>query len=138
MDKDLEKAPTTKHRKRARDRLLAGANLNQSNATVFAEPAPGTEPVLDSSGVTVDRLRYEEEQAYYNELYLLAPVGYFLVGFDSQILQANLVGAAMLGIERVNAPAHHFRSFIAPGFLHDYDRLLLCCLPLTRCAIRGQ
>ncbi|MES2018954.1 MAG: EAL domain-containing protein [Pseudomonadota bacterium] len=138
MDKDLDPAPTTKHRKRAGDRLLA-----QRGATVFAEPPPGCQPVLDSSGVSVERLRYEEEQAYYNELYLLAPVGYFLVGFDSQILQANLVGAAMLGIERAHAPAHHFRAFIAPGFLHDYDRLLgralnsaeprQCRLEMRRC-----
>ncbi len=76
---------------------------------------------VDPCGVTVARLRYEEEQAYYNELYLLAPVGYFLVGFDGVILQANLVGADMLGIPRLQTGQQHFRSFISPSFLPDFD-----------------
>lgn len=37
------------------------------------------------SGVSAERLRHEQEQARYNDLYLLAPVGYFVVGFDGRI-----------------------------------------------------
>jgi diguanylate cyclase (GGDEF)-like protein/PAS domain S-box-containing protein len=91
---------------------------------VFAQPLPGCEPVLDSSGVSVERLRYEEEQAYYNDLYLLAPVGYFVVGLDSSILQVNLVGADMLGIARAAPGTHRFRSYISPGFLPDFERFI--------------
>ena len=77
--------------------------------------------VVDVSGVTLDRLRYEEEQAYYNDLYLLSPVGYFIVAFDQAILQANLVGAEMLGIARTGTQAHRLRSFVSRSYLPDFD-----------------
>ena len=111
---------------------------------VFAEPPAGCEPVLDSSGVTLARLRYEEEQSYYNDLYLLAPVAYFVVGLDSSILQVNLVGADMLGIARAASLTHRFRSFISPGFLPDFERFISralnsaevrqCRLQMQRCS----
>jgi hypothetical protein len=44
------------------------------------------------SGVSPERLRHEQEQAHFNELYLLAPVGYFVVAFDGRILQSNVAG----------------------------------------------
>ena len=124
MDKELDPAPKAKPRKRAGDRLPAGTRIGYRPSPVFAELQAGSEPLLDSSGVTVDRLRYEQEQAYYNELYLLAPVGYFLLAFDSKILQVNLVGADMLGIGRVGCGGHCFRAYVSPGFLHDFERLV--------------
>jgi diguanylate cyclase (GGDEF)-like protein/PAS domain S-box-containing protein len=124
MDKELDPAPKVKARKRAADRLPAGAHLGVRPSAVFAELQAGAAPLLDTSGVTVARLRYEQEQTYYNELYLLAPVGYFLLGFDSTILQVNLVGADMLGIARVGCGAHSFRAFVSPGFVPDFDRLI--------------
>ncbi len=90
----------------------------------LAEPAPWSEraaPDIAPCGVTVERLRYEEEQAYFNELHLLAPIGYFLVGFDGTILQANLAGAEMLGIARTACAQYRFRSFIEPASLADFD-----------------
>ncbi|HEY0490499.1 MAG TPA: EAL domain-containing protein [Telluria sp.] len=78
-------------------------------------------PVVDASGVTMARLRQEEECCYYNDLYLLAPVGYFVVAFDQSILQANLVGADMLGIPRANPRGHRLRSFISSSYLPDFD-----------------
>ncbi|MDL2353815.1 MAG: EAL domain-containing protein [Pseudomonadota bacterium] len=73
---------------------------------------PAAEPLMDSSGISVERKRRDDEAAYFNELYLLAPVGYFVLGFDSRILLANLVGAELLGIARADAGALRFRSFI--------------------------
>jgi diguanylate cyclase (GGDEF)-like protein/PAS domain S-box-containing protein len=112
---------------RSTDRPLPAAS-HARGAVLFAEPDPPSasnpEPLIDSSGVTVNRLRYEEEQAYYNELYLLAPVGYFVIAFDSTILQVNLAGADMLGITRATAQIHRFRSFISAVFLPDFDRFI--------------
>ena len=54
------------------------------------------DPAMDSSGISLERKRRDDEAAWFNELYLLAPVGYFVVGFDGKILLANLVGAGML------------------------------------------
>ncbi len=81
-------------------------------------------PPVDSCGVTVERLRHEQEHAWYNELYLLAPVGYFLVGLDCCILQVNLVGADLLGISRAQCRAHRFRHFVSPSYLGDYERFI--------------
>jgi diguanylate cyclase (GGDEF)-like protein/PAS domain S-box-containing protein len=82
------------------------------------------QPLIDSSGISLERLRRDDEAAYFNELYLLAPVGYFLVGFDSRILQANLVGAEMLGNARANPGAHRLRTFIANGCAADFDKFM--------------
>jgi diguanylate cyclase (GGDEF)-like protein/PAS domain S-box-containing protein len=72
------------------------------------------------SGVSAARLRHEQEQARYNELQLLAPAGYFVVGFDGRILQANVAGAQMLGVARAGLSRLRFRDFVCrasrPGF----------------------
>jgi diguanylate cyclase (GGDEF)-like protein/PAS domain S-box-containing protein len=112
-------------------------------------PAPQARPLLHPHGdalapdcnVTSERLRFEEEQAFYNELYLLAPVGYFLVGFDGSILQVNLAGASMLGIARAQSGRHHLRSFVRPGYVDDYDKLLgtaFNCSDARRCMLQLQ
>ena len=113
----------------------------QAGPILHARTARPCDPVLDSSGVTVERLRFEEEQAFYNELYLLAPVGYLLIAFDGAILQVNLVGADMLGIERAESRKHHVRSFIRPGYLPDFDRLMgnaLNCEEPLSCMLQMQ
>jgi len=64
------------------------------------------------------------EQAYFNDVYLLAPVGYFVLGFDTTILQMNVVGADLLGLSRDNPGRSAFRAYIAPRFLDDFEQLL--------------
>ncbi|MDB5919803.1 MAG: diguanylate cyclase [Massilia sp.] len=85
------------------------------------EPAPLP---MDSSGISLERKRRDDEAARYNELYLLAPVGYFVVGFDGRILLANLVGADMLGINRANPGAHRFRSFVKRDCAAEFDSFI--------------
>ena len=51
------------------------------NDDLQATDDPALRNQLDS-GVSVERLRHEQEQARYNELYLLAPVGYFVLAFE--------------------------------------------------------
>ncbi|MGZ8314116.1 MAG: putative bifunctional diguanylate cyclase/phosphodiesterase [Telluria sp.] len=110
---------------RIADRSFAAAPFASREGMLFSDPNPlyplAADPVVDVSGVTVDRLRYEEEQAYYNDLYLLGPVGYYVVAFDHAILQANLVGAELLGIPRAAPQRHKLRSFISPMYLADFD-----------------
>jgi diguanylate cyclase (GGDEF)-like protein/PAS domain S-box-containing protein len=80
------------------------------------------------SGVSAERLRHEQEQARYNELHLLAPAGYFVVGFDGRILQANVVGARMLGVARAEVGRYRFRDFVRrawrPGFEAFFEAAL--------------
>ncbi|WP_229258837.1 putative bifunctional diguanylate cyclase/phosphodiesterase [Duganella flavida] len=66
----------------------------------------------------------EPEQAYFNDIYLLAPVGYFVLAFDTTILQMNVVGADLLGLPRANPERAPFRQFIAARFHDDFDRFL--------------
>src|SRR5438067_3138937 len=73
------------------------------------------------SGVSAERLRHEQEQARYNDLYLLAPVGYFVVGFDGRILQANVTGAQMLGLTRAQVAQYKLRDFVRRAWREDFD-----------------
>jgi diguanylate cyclase (GGDEF)-like protein/PAS domain S-box-containing protein len=73
------------------------------------------------SGVSAERLRHEQEQAHFNELYLLAPVGYFVVAFDGRILQANVAGAQLLGVPRDAVGGHRFRDFVRRAWRDEFD-----------------
>jgi PAS domain S-box-containing protein len=59
------------------------------------------------------RTDLEAYLSQYTDLYDFAPVGYFSLGRDGKILQANLTGATLLGVERsilVNRPFGFFVS----------------------------
>ncbi|WP_229259633.1 putative bifunctional diguanylate cyclase/phosphodiesterase [Duganella aceris] len=83
---------------------------------VVAEAAatPDLAPIRDGAG----------EAGYFNDIYLLAPVGYFVLGADTTILQMNVVGADLLGLPRNNPERIAFRPFVAPRFFDDFDRFL--------------
>jgi diguanylate cyclase (GGDEF)-like protein/PAS domain S-box-containing protein len=73
------------------------------------------------SGLKPERLRHEQEQAHFNELYLLAPSGYFVVGFDGRILQANVAGSRLIGVARADAGRHRFRDFVRRAWREEFD-----------------
>jgi diguanylate cyclase (GGDEF)-like protein/PAS domain S-box-containing protein len=73
------------------------------------------------SGVSLDRLRQEHERLRYDELHLLAPFGYFVVGIGGAILQANLAGARMLGESRATIARHQLRRFVCPNCVAQFD-----------------
>ncbi|MEO5935510.1 MAG: EAL domain-containing protein [Duganella sp.] len=64
------------------------------------------------------------ETSYFNDVYLLAPVGYFVLAFDTTILQMNVVGADLLGLSRADPGRASFRQFVAPRFHDDFDRFV--------------
>jgi PAS domain S-box-containing protein len=71
-----------------------------------------------------DRLEILLEK--YTDLYDFAPVGYFSLGEQGRILEVNLTGAALLGVERsrlINQPLTRFvTSPSRPGFLAFLER----------------
>ena len=141
MDKEPDPAPQTGHDVRASEHAHIDGPLGYHAIDLFSDPAPGAEPALDDSGVSIVRLRYEQEQAYFNDLYLLAPVAYFVIGFDSTILQVNLAGAAMLGIERAHPCSHQFRTFVSASFGADFDHFISVALNCTiprECRVQMQ
>ena len=78
-------------------------------------------PLDGDDGISPARLQFEREQDYFNDLYLLAPVGYFVLAMDTTVLQMNLVGADLLGLARHNPERAQFRQFVAQRFLPDFD-----------------
>ena len=81
-------------------------------------------PLLDDGVFSPERMKAEREQAYFNDLYLLAPVAYFVLGLDGVILQVNLVAAELFGLAR-GRPGHVlFRSFVHEAFRHDYEQFV--------------
>ncbi len=51
----------------------------------------------------------------YTDLYDFAPIGYFTVDAHVRILEANLTGSALLGLERSRVLGAHLTRFVSPG-----------------------
>jgi len=74
------------------------------------------------------RVAAEEASEKYGDLFDFAPVAYFLWGHDARILEVNLAGATLLGLDR-NAVIHkRFEQFVAlehrPAFANFCERVL--------------
>src|SRR5471032_3074258 len=96
------------------------------SALLAAMGAHGAVPLAASDDLTLspERLRLAREQAYFNDIYLLAPVGYFVLGFDTTVLQMNVVGADLLGLPRANPDRAKFGSFVSARFQDDFERFV--------------
>ncbi len=66
----------------------------------------------------------EATLARYTDLYDFAPVGYFTLGRDGTISQANLTGASLLEIERSRLVKRRFGLFVAEEARPDFDAFL--------------
>ncbi|NYE59721.1 diguanylate cyclase (GGDEF)-like protein/PAS domain S-box-containing protein [Duganella sp. 1224] len=92
--------------------------------TVHTE-IPGLSALADAAAMAPYASRQAAaEPAWFNDIYLLAPVGYFVLAFDTTILQMNVVGADLLGIPRANPERATLRQFVAPRFHEDFDHFL--------------
>ncbi|MEG1054745.1 MAG: PAS domain-containing protein, partial [Janthinobacterium sp.] len=81
-------------------------------------------PLLDDGVFSPERMKAEREQAYFNDLYLLAPVAYFVLGLDGVIVQVNLVAAELFGLVRERLGHVLFRSYVHDAFRHDYEQFV--------------
>jgi PAS domain S-box-containing protein len=54
--------------------------------------------------------------ARYTDLYDSSPLGYFTVARDTTVIEANLTGAKLLGLERHEIIGRHLRTLITPKF----------------------
>jgi diguanylate cyclase (GGDEF)-like protein/PAS domain S-box-containing protein len=87
--------------------------------------APGLAALAGQAALTAyATAEGDAEPAWFNDIYLLAPVGYFVLSFDTTILQMNVVAADLLGLLRANPERATLRQFVAPRFHEDFDRFL--------------
>jgi PAS domain S-box-containing protein len=113
-------------------RRRAEARLRERNAGPVLEPDPNAKRVfhelevhqieLEMQNAELFRARNELEDALarYTDLYDFAPVGYLTIDPAGTILEANLTGAALLGIERSRLIRRRLASFVAAEHRPDF------------------
>ena len=69
---------------------------------------------LQNTELQEARNRMETLLEKYTDLYDFAPVGYFSLDEESRVLEVNLAGAAMLGLERSLLVRRHLERFVDP------------------------
>jgi PAS domain S-box-containing protein len=81
---------------------------------------------LEMQNAELERARGEVEAALerYTELYDFAPVGYFSIDQQGLIQEANLTGAAMLGVARSRLLQRRLQGFVAPTSRPAVDAFL--------------
>ncbi len=70
------------------------------------------------------RNRMETLLEKYTDLYDFAPVGYFCLDQRGRILEANLTGAALLGVERSRLMRRSFLRLVAPASVNSFADFL--------------
>ncbi len=92
---------------------------------------------LELQNEELRRLRDEAETlvARYLDIYDFAPVGYFTLGPDGKILQANLRGARLVGLPRAELTGRSFTAFVSaasfPAFKVFFEKTLRTEKPET-------
>ena len=83
-----------------------------------------TELEMQNEELREARARLEASATRYTNLYNLAPVGYFTTGLKGEIIQANLAGARLLGLERSRLLDYRFDAFVVSADLPAFRTLL--------------
>src|ERR1051325_6161601 len=68
---------------------------------------------MQNAGLREARDQVEEALQKYTDLYDFAPVGYFSIDDEGLILDLNLAGAGLLGVERSRLIKRRLQSFTA-------------------------
>ncbi len=79
---------------------------------------------MQNEALEESHARLEASAARYTDLYDFAPVSYFTLGIHGKIIQSNLAGARMLGLDRSRLLDHRFDAFVASADLPAFRTLL--------------
>ena len=79
---------------------------------------------MQNEALEESHARLEASAARYTDLYDFAPVSYFTLGLKGEIIQSNLAGARMLGLDRSRLLDHRFDAFVASADLPAFRTLL--------------
>lgn len=121
----MKKKPTTPYASELRRQ--AEARLSQRKKKAAAHPAMEAdtqrlihelevhqiELEMQNKELQQSRAELEALLCQYTDLYDFAPVGYFTLGLDGAILQVNLTGANLLGVERTALINRRFGVFVS-------------------------
>ena len=67
----------------------------------------------------------EESRKKYIKLYDFAPTGYFTINKDRRIVEINLKGAKLFGVEPTQLINHNIEEFISTGMFPNFDNFLV-------------
>ena len=125
-----------------RDVDLSDMPLEDINELIHELEVHQIELEMQNEELRQAQLNLEAARDKYADLYDFAPVGYFSISDKGLILDANLVGATMLGKERKKLTERRFSQFIAKddqdGFylhrqkLFETETKQVCELKLTK------
>ncbi len=78
---------------------------------------------LEKLNGLLEQAQAEAEEAYrqYTDLYDFAPVGYFTLKQDGSILEVNLAGASLLGMERGKLIDSQLKSFVSAESQSEFN-----------------
>ncbi len=94
---------------------------------------------LQNEELRGSQVQLQESLVQYSDRYDFAPVGYFTLNEEGLILEANLAGAALLGVERSNLINKPLRALIANesrAVLDDFRKALFKTLTKQLCEVK--
>jgi chemotaxis family two-component system sensor kinase Cph1 len=113
-------------RRRAEDMLIQrGAATGKAPATARDElihelEVRQIELEMQNEELQRAQIELENSRAKYFSLFDLAPIGYFTISEKGMVLEANLTGAALLGVERRDLITCGFSAYVAKGSLQQF------------------
>lgn len=111
---------------RSKSQLISELELNKdqahiSNMHMLQElQVQQTELEMQNQELREAQQMLEETRDRYTRLYDFAPVGYLTLDESGRVLEINLTGATMLGIERANITGKPFASRLSNGDVHAF------------------
>jgi chemotaxis family two-component system sensor kinase Cph1 len=114
---DNEKTIDDKLRKKAEKVLQSQSNPLKYNSEdvdeiIYELSVHQIELEMQNEELQAAQLNLEDSRHKYFDLYNFAPVGYFTLDADGIILDVNLTGASLLGVERLNLLKKAFIQYI--------------------------
>lgn len=110
LQSELKQRAEIKFKKRTDEKQ--GISLKYAQSIIHELQVYQIELEMQNEELRKAQIELEESHKKYADLYDFAPVSYFTLDKNSLILEANLTGAALLGIERSRLIEKPFSSFI--------------------------
>jgi two-component system, chemotaxis family, sensor kinase Cph1 len=131
MDNDEIKLEKLRKKAEATVKKQYDHKINQSKDTdeLFHElQVHQVELEMQNEELKQAQIKLEDSQRKYFDLYNFAPDGYFTLDKEGIILEVNLKGASLLGVERLNLNKTAFIQYITPDnqnkFYHHLQKVL--------------